>query len=459
MRKLLALSVVLMVPPYESVSAQTNERVYESYDFRFVTPGARAVAMGKAFTGLADDATAAFTNPAGLSNLLLAELSIEGVGTDIRNHRIVTLDDSFQDFTTRPFGEFVSTLSFASAVFPVGDFTISGFFRKLQKYEERFTNGDIEPYRNRPDALRGELNLNANEWGVGLSYLVTPQFSVGGSAVLTHTEVDVFSGSGNLRDNGADTVGTSVRPSGIVGIQWKLSKRLWVGASYYTGSAHVFEQTLRGPFTRRALVDGDPSNDREAFVPPRGFTCPGAVENRDSDRPDTVDLTGCTASLDYMIPGRITSGVAWKPSPSWTAVADVGWMNYSSVITENFRLVPFNDPREGFTPDLYSVNDVIEFHAGLEHVVFGETVAWAIRAGFFTDPDHSIRFSGLDADSAKNSPTRMEQARRFNALERSTHPGGTMGFGFAFGDGIQFDVAASFTRESYDFVFSTVLRP
>src|SRR5262245_8603133 len=37
-----------------NVFAQSNERVYEELDFRFVTPGARAVAMGKTFVGLAD---------------------------------------------------------------------------------------------------------------------------------------------------------------------------------------------------------------------------------------------------------------------------------------------------------------------------------------------------------------------------------------------------------------------
>jgi hypothetical protein len=38
-------------------------------DFRFNNPGARANAMGGAFIGLADDATAAYTNPAGLTIL------------------------------------------------------------------------------------------------------------------------------------------------------------------------------------------------------------------------------------------------------------------------------------------------------------------------------------------------------------------------------------------------------
>ena len=67
--------------------AQTNERIYEDLDFRFVTPGARAVAMGKTFIGLGDDATAAVSNPAGLSNLLEQEFSFEFTGTKIKHQR------------------------------------------------------------------------------------------------------------------------------------------------------------------------------------------------------------------------------------------------------------------------------------------------------------------------------------------------------------------------------------
>ena len=70
-------------------AAQTNERIYEDLDFRFVTPGARAVGMGKTFVGLADDATAAESNPAGMSNLLEQEFSFEFIGTQIKHERFV----------------------------------------------------------------------------------------------------------------------------------------------------------------------------------------------------------------------------------------------------------------------------------------------------------------------------------------------------------------------------------
>ncbi len=45
--------------------------------FDFLNPGARSLALGSAFAGLADDATAGFTNPAGLTALTLPEVSFE----------------------------------------------------------------------------------------------------------------------------------------------------------------------------------------------------------------------------------------------------------------------------------------------------------------------------------------------------------------------------------------------
>src|SRR4051794_30952604 len=58
--------------------AQTDAEVNSGIQFNFSTPGARSLALGGAFLGLADDATAAYTNPAGLTVLSKPEVSIEG---------------------------------------------------------------------------------------------------------------------------------------------------------------------------------------------------------------------------------------------------------------------------------------------------------------------------------------------------------------------------------------------
>ncbi|MDH3546177.1 MAG: hypothetical protein OEN22_03720, partial [Gammaproteobacteria bacterium] len=46
--------------------------------FSFSNPGARSMGFGGAFVALADDATAAFANPAGLVQITRAEISLEG---------------------------------------------------------------------------------------------------------------------------------------------------------------------------------------------------------------------------------------------------------------------------------------------------------------------------------------------------------------------------------------------
>src|SRR5215207_7321933 len=57
-------------------SAQSSLQVPIQFDF--LNPSARSLAVGGAFVGLADDATAALVNPAGLVGLTRKEISIEG---------------------------------------------------------------------------------------------------------------------------------------------------------------------------------------------------------------------------------------------------------------------------------------------------------------------------------------------------------------------------------------------
>ena len=48
-----------------------------AFEFSFSNPGARSMGFGGAFVALADDATAAFANPAGLVQLAASEVSLE----------------------------------------------------------------------------------------------------------------------------------------------------------------------------------------------------------------------------------------------------------------------------------------------------------------------------------------------------------------------------------------------
>src|SRR5436190_17051535 len=76
------IGAALMSPA--TLAAQTSLQIPLQFDF--INPGAKSLALGGAFAGLADDATAAFANPAGLTQLGSAELSVE-----LRNTRVTSL--------------------------------------------------------------------------------------------------------------------------------------------------------------------------------------------------------------------------------------------------------------------------------------------------------------------------------------------------------------------------------
>ena len=68
----LLVGVVLAAVPASSQEGPVT------FEFNFSNPGARSMGLGGAFAALADDATAAFANPAGLVQLIEPEVSLEG---------------------------------------------------------------------------------------------------------------------------------------------------------------------------------------------------------------------------------------------------------------------------------------------------------------------------------------------------------------------------------------------
>src|ERR1700757_3116697 len=75
---LVILTVLLAISLAHPASAQETkapEVGFSSIPFQFFPPGARSLAMGGTFVGIADDATAAASNPAGLVILTRPEAS------------------------------------------------------------------------------------------------------------------------------------------------------------------------------------------------------------------------------------------------------------------------------------------------------------------------------------------------------------------------------------------------
>src|SRR4051794_21381313 len=137
--------LILLAP---AAWGQTNVEVNAGIQFNFSTPGARSLAMGSAFLGLADDATAAYANPAGLTTLTKPEVSFEGrrwgysnVFTDRGRQSGDPTGNGVDTIAGLRNGEStnsVSGLSFLSVVYPWSRWRIALYRHELANFEAEF---------------------------------------------------------------------------------------------------------------------------------------------------------------------------------------------------------------------------------------------------------------------------------------------------------------------------------
>lgn len=447
----IGLAIACLVLSTTDIGAQTNERIYEDLDFRFVTPGARAVGMGKAFVGLADDATAAESNPAGMSNLLEQEFSVEFIGTQIKHQRFVPGADP----PTEAFGDYVATPSFLSYVLPMKRWTLSFYRHAVQDYSESF--GFVERAlpgsgNNFEDGAFGTIVAKSENHGVSGAFVIHPRLSVGGSWSFSTLSLAsrARSASPELRDgvliessprNGTDTIDSDWAQSMVAGVLYKPHRTVSVGATYHKRVTFQADTTLFGQFLR-TRVPGDPST-RESVI-----------------------RTGDRFTVDYVMPSRMALGASWRLLPTFTVLADWSRINYSERVTDRFLIVDFQDPDAGLMVDEqtrvckqpcnFYISDVSEAHAGAEFRWYRPGFTMAFRGGVFSDPDHPLRFRS--GGNNLDHPADLILNFRFNTLQPKTHYGLTAGWGLALKNSVQIDTAVSAGDDATEVVVSMVIR-
>src|ERR671931_4826 len=101
MRKICLLVVISVAAAFSASAQNTDIESLSGLTFNFGNPGARSLGMGGAFLGLADDASAAEANPAGLTILRRPEVSLE-----VRNYQeqqLFTTSGTFPDINRTAF--------------------------------------------------------------------------------------------------------------------------------------------------------------------------------------------------------------------------------------------------------------------------------------------------------------------------------------------------------------------
>lgn len=130
-------------------------------DTTFSSPGARSIGLGGAFAAIADDATAAFANPAGLIQILRPEISFELRATASRNSVHSGLDQG------------VSGLGFFSFVLPSRNWAFALYSHQVASVGFTVTHSDIvaREFEVRSYAAAAAYEISDHlSLGAGLSY-------------------------------------------------------------------------------------------------------------------------------------------------------------------------------------------------------------------------------------------------------------------------------------------------
>jgi long-subunit fatty acid transport protein len=436
-----------------TASAQVDYEIMASLQFNFSNPGARSLAMAGALTGAGDDATGAWTNPGGLTNISRPEIGIEFRGFDFTTPFVSagrfngTPENIGRDTVSGLiYGESAndtSSLAFVSAVVPKSRFAFAFYRTELANFETNiFTDGAFfeapgAGVSSRAFPLTGDLSLKIANLGGSAAVRLTDQVSVGVGVSFYDFELDslshrffvsdIASGAPGdlfgepLRDgrfliDGGDVfsrefitgddsavgvnVGASISPSDTVRI----------GASYRQGPKFDISYERFGPFGTR--------------VCPAGESCSGPS-------------TGT-----FRVPDVISVGALVKPMPTLNVTVDFRRVMYSQ-ITEEMGAGFGGDPADYFAEDGSEIRAAAEY---LFTDVPEPLSAIAVRGGVWRDTDHRIRYNG---------PFSTDTVLYASPLEDETHV--TFGGGVVF-NRAQFDIGFDRSERVKTFAVSASFR-
>lgn len=427
--------------------------------FNLSAPGARSLGMGGAFIGLADDATAAFTNPAGLTSLAVSGTE---VALEVRSWQYKTLFidgghiegapthiglDTTEGLKNGKSESSTSGLSFISFGYVLpGGVALALYRHELANYQsatesqgfflgEGFASTplgrEVNPDLIRVSSQRTRDQLKVDNYGLSAAYeLEFPRAS-----------------ASSERESG-----TGMRPGN--------SLSLGVGVSY-------FHLDLRRRIEDFGLRNRD--NDRAVggFFGPGDFLPDNAHVSFSEDGDDTaLGLTvGCiwktgrnrewslggiyrrgaefrterdTGGGTFTVPDVWGLGVAYHVADGRTQVTfDYDHVRHSQELKDQIPL-GFPDPRH------LRVKDADELHAGLERTfqLIGTEVPATLRVGAWYDPSHELDYFGTQGEQLTGVGKDVIHA--------------TGGLGMVFRENFQIDAAFDFSELQKIFSLSIV---
>jgi len=397
------LLAALAVPGMMQAGELPNTEGMSGLQFNFSAPGARSLAMGGAFLGRADDSTAAFANPAGLTNLFSPEIALE--------YRFNSFDTPYTSGGTYPdvdrdrASDNANNFSYLSFVYPMEKWVFALYRQEFMDFNSKFETDSIDlgdeffafPTDN-------DVDVNIVNYGFSTAFRVSDRVSLGASISYYDYKMDAstfrYDVDGTTLANQQIERGRDNSWGFSLGALFAATDRLSIGLVY------------------RSTPDFKTNHDHEAPNFP-------AV---DFDRDYKFD-----------IPDAYGIGFSFQPNDNLTLNFDIMRINYSDLADPVFWAFSEPAPEFGQTiVDGMEIDDGTEFHLGAEYVLQNKPIA--LRAGVWHDPDHALTDNG---PANPEDPNARANASFFPGGSSETH--WSVGFGFFF-ENFQMDFAADFSK-------------
>ena len=425
-RWFLVLLIFALASP--QLYAVTDEEIFRAFSLNLTTPGARAIGMGGAFIGRADDATAAESNPAGLTILARPEVSIEYRHRDARRSDInvtnipitnldanpsppdIGIDFGLANFSASDSLDSVDTVGFLSYVHPFENWTIAFSRHQLINVEATMLGeASASPFHFlEANSFAGEAEIQNVNYGFTLATKLGDVISVGGTLKIADFSIRSDIGARQKLQPQFGQHFTSVYDSDEVGVGVNLGIQVKPQPWMSVGAVYKY----------------DPS-----------YELPTVVTNVDTASGPTQVVT----DVDFDIPDQLGAGISVSAA-DFTVNLDVIRVFYSQLedVQSGFslftHLLPF--PKDQL---IFRIDDGTDVHVGGEYLVRAESAVLAFRGGFYTQSRNLFYFVNAPAGGDFLAPI-------FGTQSPDSLRHVTIGGGVTFSR-IQFDVAGDFALE------------
>jgi len=413
--KILAIALLCM---WVRGAVAQEERAIDN----FAGVGVRAMGMGGAFVGVADDFTAMYWNPAGLAQMQQREVQVSFLRNSRANDSIFNGTPGRSELTNTRFG----SLGFVYP-YPVyrGSLVLAAGLTRIKDFDWSLNLKGDDDGLSADHAFQheGELALA----GVSAAIDVSPAVSLGATlgfvsgedeAVNEFDWADLQNKFPEQRFFARDTFTDEYQwtPYAVLGAMLRTPRdepRYRLGATFATGGTHKIRYKFNGPVSYNEINPCNPDDVLEDDFDL--IECDdGAVgEFADAEFSNTYQLA---------LPFEFGVGASAEALPGLTLAGSLHLAEWSQ---SEYK----GGDEHGLRADTSfetQYRDVLRYHFGVEYQV--PVVALDLRAGYFVDP---VPFVGPRDPGSDDLPIRIEEDRRFI----------TLGAGILIDEAMQIDLA------------------